>query len=113
MTSETKAMQLNIKNHTAKAAFVAWWRTMEAQGYQYGHEALCNVWVGFDDGRADLARQLIETVEAEHLHENLDNDGDKGYTQGVNDALAAIRSKCEALGVNLRPEAAANSEEGE
>lgn len=40
--SETKATELNIKNNAAKSAFVTWWCAMEARGYQYGFEALCN-----------------------------------------------------------------------
>lgn len=55
--------EINIENPAAKEAFIRWWRTMEAQGYQYGFEALCNVWVGFDDGRADLARKVLAAVE--------------------------------------------------
>jgi hypothetical protein len=56
--------EINIENPVAKEAFIRWWRTMEAQGYQYGFEALCNVWVGFDDGRVDLARKVMATIEA-------------------------------------------------
>lgn len=55
--------EINIDNPAAKQAFIRWWRTMEAQGYSYGYEALCNVWVGFDDGRADLARGVLEAAE--------------------------------------------------
>lgn len=29
-------------------AFVNWWRACEAEGYQYGYEALTNVAFGFD-----------------------------------------------------------------
>lgn len=67
--------EISIENPIAKEAFIRWWRSMEAQGYQYGFEALCNVWVGFDDGRIDLARKVLAAVSDERLTENLDNDG--------------------------------------
>ena len=33
--------------------------------------------------RADLARKVLETVSGERLTENLDNDGDRGYSQAI------------------------------
>lgn len=86
--------EIAIDNPVAKEAFIRWWRTMEAQGYQYGFEALCNVWVGFDDGRADLARQLIEAAD-EFFGGLLSTHVNKI------ELLTALRAKCKELGVEL------------
>ena len=80
-------LEVNIENANARKAFINFWRTMEAQGYQYGFEALCNVWVGFDDGRSDLAQKVLKAVKSEQLHEHLDN---AGYRNAVNDIYIAL-----------------------
>lgn len=87
-----KASQLNIENPAAKASFVAWWDTMEAQGYSYGYEALSNVWVGFDDGRKALAKELIVAAEAEERSR---------FGNGATGVSSALRDKCKQLGVEI------------
>jgi hypothetical protein len=72
-------LEVNIENPAAREAFINFWRTMEAQGYQYGYEALCNVWVGFDDGRAALAEKVFETLN--------DTEGDQFEIEHVSTAL--------------------------
>lgn len=82
--------EINIKNPAAKEAFIRWWHTMEAQGYQYGFEALCNVWVGFDDGRADLARKILNVIkEEEH----------RRFGEGAYGISGAVRNLLEREGV--------------
>ena len=41
-------------------------------------------------GRADAIGDCFSAVQAEQLHENLDNEGDIGYMRGIRNALAAI-----------------------
>lgn len=67
--------EIAIENPIAREAFIRWWRTMEAQGCQYGFEALCNVWVGFDDGRADLAKKVLEVVDLPSIRELFIREG--------------------------------------
>lgn len=78
--------KINIENPVAKEAFIRWWRTMEAQGYQYGFEALCNVWVGFDDGRADLASKVLNVVEEEERRRF--GTGARGISGAIRELLA-------------------------
>lgn len=89
--------EIAIENPIARDAFIRWWRTMEAQGYQYGFEALCNVWVGFDDGRSDLARKILKAVEAEEVSR---------FGAGAHGISGAIRELLEREGVALPPVAA-------
>lgn len=96
--------EINIENPVAREAFIRWWRTMEAQGYQYGFEALCNVWVGFDDGRADLARKVIETVESERDYNQTAQDYSRRnvtYERAISDVLTALRELLQKEGVNV------------
>jgi hypothetical protein len=86
--------QANAATEAAKQAFADWWATMEAKGYQYGYEALCNVWVGFEDGREALAQEVITAVD--------DFFGGLSATH-INkyELLTALRAKCTQLGINL------------
>lgn len=97
----SKVSELNIENEAAKAAFVEWWGTMEAQGFRYGFEALCNVWVGFDDGRADLARKVLETISALSIDEQYSPHYRNGFHKGVNDAEVALRGLFRKAGVDV------------
>lgn len=93
--------EINIENHAAKEAFIRWWRTMEAQGYQYGYEALCNVWIGFDDGRVDLARKVLEAVEAQK-HPYVPAESGE-HNDAVHDMLTAIQELFQKEGVTTIP----------
>ena len=96
-------LEINIDNPAAKEAFIRWWRTMEAQGYQYGYEALCNVWVGFDDGRADLASRVLALVETA---DTTYSDGDGLRTldpRGVAVIVEALRDLFQREGIELKP----------
>lgn len=97
--SRDAVTEIQIENPVAREAFIRWWRTMEAQGYQYGFEALCNVWVGFDGGRADLAAKVLAAVSSERLTENLDNEGDRGYSQALDDVIRTLRELFRVEGV--------------
>ncbi len=92
------ATEIAIDNEAAKAAFVAWWATMMAQGYQYGYEALCNVWVGFDGGRADLARKVLKTVMAQSMNSR-NIDYNYGYEQAQDNIAAALRETFQKEGI--------------
>lgn len=98
------ATEIAINNENAKAAFVAWWATMMAQGYQYGHEALCNVWVGFDDGRSALAQKVLETVTGERDYNQTAQDYARRnvtYERAIKDVTTALRDLFQRGGVEL------------
>jgi hypothetical protein len=88
-------------NEAAKQAFADWWATMEAKGYQYGYEALCNVWVGFEDGREALARELITTAACVDRLSVCNTEIDYGYVEGREAVVIALRAKCAQLGIDL------------
>lgn len=91
--------EINIKNPAAKEAFIRWWRTMEAQGYQYGFEALCNVWVGFDDGRADLASRVLQMAEAQKRPYEPNGSGE--YNDAIHDICAALCDLFQKEGIDV------------
>lgn len=90
--------EINIENPIAKEAFIRWWRTMEAQGYQYGFEALCNVWVGFDDGRADLAKKVLTVIETQKRPYEPAGSGE--YNDAIHTALTALRELLAKEGID-------------
>ena len=94
--------KINIKNPAAREAFIRWWRTMEAQGYQYGFEALCNVWVGFDDGRSDLARKVLEAVESQKRPYEPNGSGE--HNDAIHNVLTALCELFQKEGVNVPDE---------
>lgn len=91
------AVKISIDNPAARKTFIRWWRTMEAQGYQYGFEALCNVWVGFDDGRADLAQRVIEVVEAQKRPYGPAESGE--HNDAVHNTITVLRELFQKEGV--------------
>jgi hypothetical protein len=90
-------LEVNIENPAAGEAFINFWRTMEAQGHQYGYEALCSVWVGFDAARSTLARQVLETVDLQRLTD-IDYCCDKTISNVV---LPALRDLFQREGVEV------------
>lgn len=48
-----------------------------------------------------LAEKFIAAVEAERLHEDLDDPEDTRYRNAINDALRAIRSACAEEGIKV------------
>jgi hypothetical protein len=42
--------------------------------------------------RADAIAEAIERIKAERLHENLDNESDKGYQNAIEHMVAALES---------------------
>lgn len=51
--------------------------------------------------KRDLAEKVLEAIDGERLHENLDNEGDKGYQQAVDDVRAAVERAMQGAGITL------------
>lgn len=51
--------------------------------------------------RSTLAQKVLTCVEAEQLHENLDNESDKGYMLAINHVSAALRELFKREGVEI------------
>lgn len=97
-------LEIRIDNPQARQAFIDFWREMEAQGYQYGYEALCNVWVGFDDGRKVLARKVIEAVEGERDYNQTAQDyfrRNVTYERAISDVLTSLRELFQREGIEV------------
>lgn len=58
-----------------------------------------------NQARADLARKVLTVIDGERLHENLDNEGDKGYAQALNDVTERLRELFQKEGINVPDEA--------
>ena len=56
---------------------------------------------GIAAAKRDLATKVLAAVKGERLHENLDNEGDKGYMQAIEDVAAALTRAFTNEGIEL------------
>jgi hypothetical protein len=65
---------------------------------------LCNARQETIAAKRDLAKKVLAAVDAERLHDNLDNEGDKGYMRAIRDVAEALKQLFAAEGVAVEGE---------
>jgi hypothetical protein len=71
-------------------------------GYREGYESGYNLGRGaVDFAKRDLAEKALAAIDGERLHENLDNESDRGYQQAVDDVRAAVERVLQSAGITL------------
>ena len=54
--------------------------------------------------KRNLAEKVLDAINGERLHDNLDNDGDRGYMRAIQDVTDAVKRVFAESGIEVSPQ---------